>query len=556
MIKMPGFRPGLDFVMRRFCFLFIFLCLSVVYSYSQECVKGAFYVKFKDGINDFVKVETRSVGINSRRVPNECLFGKSTKGFSEDLSGYALSLHIGDAMQNYYKIEFENVDDNDALFEKLQQHPDIEYVERIYSSKIDYVEPNDEYFALEGEANGHWHLDQIGYREVYGKYSGNPDIKVAVIDNAVWGEHPDLQIPKKNQYFAYIDEEGNSAPPSNVSQFDILSTDKNSAVAWSHGTHCAGIIAAKTDNGEGVASVASGVTLLAARAADLIGSGVSKGTECILWAVDRGAKVISLSWGNYFYSQVEENMFRQLAEDGVIIVAASGNENVSELSYPAAYDGVISVASVDSDNSRSSFSNYGEWVDIAAPGGCLLDENGQETSTSILSTTYSISYVYNDNPFLKGKFYDGKSGTSMATPLTASVIALMVSLNPELGADDVLKILKETSVKVSYEDLPINPESGVVNVAAAMEKVAQTVGVEESKKTVPEFEVVRCGEFLNIMSSSIIDGLELYNLSGTLVKSFESKSSEYSLNLSDLKDSFYLLKVNSGDRTRCVKVIR
>lgn len=520
-------------------------------------MKGSFYVKFKDGVNDFAKVETRSAGAASRRVPNECLFGKSTKAFSEDLSGYALSLHIGDAMQNYYKIEFENVEDNDVLFEKLQHHPDIEYVERVYSSTIDNVEqPNDEFFTLEGDANGHWHLDQIGYREVYGKYSGNPEIKVAVIDNAVWGEHPDLQIPKKNQYFAYIDEEGSSAPPSNVSQFDIYSTGNNSPVTWSHGTHCAGIIAAKTDNGEGVASVASGVTLLAARAADLVGSGVSKGTECILWAVDRGAKVISLSWGNYYYSQIEENMFRQLADDGIIVVAASGNENVSELSYPAAYDGVISVASVDSDNRRSSFSNYGEWVDIAAPGGCLLDENGQETNTCILSTTYSISYVYNNNPYLNGKFYDGKAGTSMATPLTASVVALMVSLNPDLGADDVLEILKETSVKVSHEDLPISPESGVVNVAAAMEKVAQTVGIDNNEKNISEIEIMRNGDLLNIASHSIIDSLELYNLSGTLVKSLELNTSEYSLNLSDLTDSFYILKVTSGGRTRCVKVIR
>lgn len=492
---------------------------------AQDAVLGSFYVKFEEPSCQFSQMRAKGQNVaGSRRVDSRMLLpvdkNKALQAYAP--AKYAYSMHVGEALDNCFRMDFENVADeaqNDALYRLLVERFGKENVEKVPQAVIMEAEsgnmPNDPLLHLDVLTGG-WHLNAIGFGKIYGKYSGNPDIKVAVVDNAVWGGHPDLQIKPENQYFAYIEEEGNSAPPSNISQTEQgESMYGNMGALWSHGTHCAGLVAAISNNNEGVASFASGVTLMGARGADNNPDSMSRSYECILWALDKGARVLSLSWGSYMPSEVEREIIENAVKDGVVVVAAAGNEDQDLPLYPASYEGVISVGSVDSDFQRSDFSNYGDWVKIYAPGGYLKNEEGEITNTSdmILSTTYCISQQYHLDGLTEvdGLFYDGKVGTSMATPLLASVVSLMLSVDPSLTPAEVTEILQSTATKV--DGLPVDPASGVVNAAAAVEAVAQaSVGVVPAvtlsvyPNPAADWAVVSCSEPIEQMRVMDLNG--------------------------------------------------
>lgn len=531
---------------------------------AQDAVLGSFYVKFEEPSCQFSQMRTKGQNVaDSRRVDSQMLLpvdkNEALQAYAP--AKYAYSMHVGEALDNCFRMDFRNVADeaqNDALYRLLVERFGKENVEKVPQAVIMEAEsgnmPNDPLLHLDVLTGG-WHLNAIGFDKIYGKYSGNPDIKVAVIDNAVWGDHPDLQIKPENQYFAYIEEEGNSAPPSNVSQTEQCeSMYGNMGAEWSHGTHCAGLVAALSNNGEGVASFASGVTLMGARSADNEPRTMTRPFECILWALDKGARVLSLSWGSYMPSEVEREIIENAVKDGVVVVAAAGNENQDLPLYPATYEGVISVGSVDSDFQRSDFSNYGDWVKIYAPGGYLKNEEGEITNTSdmILSTTYCISQQYHLDGLTEvdGLFYDGKVGTSMATPLLASVVSLMLSVDPSLTPAEVTEILQSTATKV--DGLPVDPASGVVNAAAAVEAVAQAsvgevteVALSVYPNPAADWAVVSCSEPIEQMRVMDLNGrLCNVNIDGQKV------------DVSHLIPGIYFIQIETISGVKTVKLVK
>lgn len=531
---------------------------------AQDAVLGSFYVKFEEPSCQFSQMRAKGQNVaDSRRVDSRMLLpvdkNEALQAYAP--AKYAYSMHVGEALDNCFRMDFRNVADeaqNDALYRLLVERFGKENVEKVPQAVIMEAEsgnmPNDPLLHLDVLTGG-WHLNAIGFDKIYGKYSGNPDIKVAVIDNAVWGDHPDLQIKPENQYFAYIEEEGNSAPPSNVSQTEQgESMYGNMGAEWSHGTHCAGLVAALSNNGEGVASFASGVTLMGARSADNEPRTMTRPFECILWALDKGVRVLSLSWGSYMPSEVEREIIENAVKDGVVVVAAAGNENQDLPLYPATYEGVISVGSVDSDFQRSDFSNYGDWVKIYAPGGYLKNEEGEITNTSdmILSTTYCISQQYHLDGLTEvdGLFYDGKVGTSMATPLLASVVSLMLSVDPSLTPAEVTEILQSTATKV--DGLPVDPASGVVNAAAAVEAVAQAsvgevteVALSVYPNPAADWAVVSCSEPIEQMRVMDLNGrLCNVNIDGQKV------------DVSHLIPGIYFIQIETISGVKTVKLVK
>ncbi|WP_235427239.1 S8 family peptidase [Cohnella kolymensis] len=226
-----------------------------------------------------------------------------------------------------------------------------------------------------------------------------------------------------------------------------------------HGTHVAGIIAAEVNNNEGVAGMTWYTKIMPVKVLDSSGSGstysVSQG---IIWAVDHGAHIINMSLGNYAQASFLHDALKYAHDRGVILIAASGNDNTDRPGYPAAYPEVLGVAATDPNGVRAEYSNYGDYIDVAAPG------------TSIPST-------------YPGSRYAALSGTSMACPHVAALASLVKAANPNLGNDEVLDLLRKTAKDLGPAGKDNNFGYGEIDVRAALNSA---MGRGNSIQTFPQ----------------------------------------------------------------------
>ena len=220
-----------------------------------------------------------------------------------------------------------------------------------------------------------------------------------------------------------------------------------------HGTHVAGIVAALTSNGIGVASLAPGTKILPVRVLDSSGSGYDSDVAGgIVYAVDQGAKVVNLSLGGASSSPTAAAV-RYAAERDVLVVAAAGNERQSgnPVTYPAAYPDVTAVAASDTADRTASFSNTGSYVDITAPG------------VSIVSTYPESRYA-------------ALSGTSMASPIVAAAAAVVRAARPDLTAREVAAVLESTATDLAAPGRDDESGVGLVEPVTALCSVSDCSG--------------------------------------------------------------------------------
>ncbi len=189
-----------------------------------------------------------------------------------------------------------------------------------------------------------------------------------------------------------------------VAQYDFAHNDRVAEDQTGHGTHVAGIASAVTGNGQGIAGACPNCTLIAAKFMDATGSGyTSDEVEAIIWAANVGAKVINMSFGGYGWAASEYNAVNYAYNRGAVLVASAGNSGSSALHYPSAHSNVMAVSATDSYDRRISWSNYGSWVDVAAPG----------------------RYILSTVPY--GAGYEAWSGTSMSSPEVAGLAGLLAA---------------------------------------------------------------------------------------------------------------------------------
>ena len=241
-----------------------------------------------------------------------------------------------------------------------------------------------------------WAIPRLRLPHVWGDSDGS-GVTVAVIDTGVDTTHPDLA--------------DNLVPGRNVLG---LTASDDVTDGHGHGTHVAGTVAAVTDNGIGVAGVAPGARIMPIKALDAAGGGWSSDiADGIVHAVDHGAGVVNLSLSSAGANSVLADAVAYARSRGVVVVAAGGNGRLrgNQTAYPAAFPGVIAVAATDATDADASFSNTGDYIDLAAPG------------VDILST-------------LRGGGYGSMSGTSMATPHVAGIAALLLDELAEEGPVD------------------------------------------------------------------------------------------------------------------------
>lgn len=317
--------------------------------------------------------------------------------------------------------------------------------------------------------NKQWGMSQANVRNAWDKGTGNPEVVVAVIDTGVDYTHEDLvdniwhnpkEIPNNN-----IDDDQNGYV-DDIIGWDFVSKDNKPFDKYGsftdilnganpgHGTHCAGNVAARGENGKGIAGVAPNVRIMPLRFLGEQGGLISDGIQAIKYAVDNGAKVLSNSWGSEGEDPDDPTNGKalrdaiQYAENkGALFIAAAGNGHQGRgynndtdraPAYPSSYDNenIVSVAAINSSGNFGSFSNWGvRSVDIGAPG------------VKIFSTVPGNRYQDSLGNFLGQEL--NWDGTSMATPHVAGAVALYWSAHPEKTWKQVKTALLNSVKKTS-----------------------------------------------------------------------------------------------------------
>ncbi|WP_238613476.1 S8 family peptidase [Candidatus Oscillochloris fontis] len=331
-----------------------------------------------------------------------------------------------------YRIKFRQPINPAIVATRLARDPLVVYAEPNYR-RVLLRTPNDKVLPQQ------WGLHNIQAFEAWDISTGAA-IVIAVLDTGVDAKHNDLQ-------------------GQILSGFNAFTGSNDSNDDNGHGTAVAGLIAANTNNGEGIAGICWGCKILPVKVLDSRGGGDDASVAAgIRWAVDNGARVINMSLGGSEESQTLRDAVDYAASRGVLMVAASGNERSEGNlpSYPAAYDSVIAVGATGNSDVVTGFSNTGPYVDLAAPGVGLW-------------TT------------LPGNEYGTPNGTSFASPYVAGAAGLAFSVRPDLpiadircileaGADDKgapgrddeygwgrLNLLRSLQLAQNYTGCPLNP---------------------------------------------------------------------------------------------------
>jgi subtilisin family serine protease len=392
---------------------------------DHENIPGEFIVKFRTG----VKISSPSISILNEKYQVKSI----EKVFINS---------EGTILDNIYKMTVPKESDILSIVNDYASCKDVEYAETNGLAKIACGIPNDENFSKQ------WSLDNTGQTggisdcdidgpEVWDMVTGNSDLVIAVIDSGIDYTHPDFddnlwsnedEIPDNG-----IDDDENGFI-DDVKGWDWWDDENDPLDEMGHGTACAGVVGAVGNNGIGIAGVCWDCKIMPLKIMNDTGwcyyIDIANSIE---YAADNGADVISMSLGVYSHKKYIENAVNYAYGKGVFIAAAVGNDGISSKLYPAAYDNVTAVGGTNHNDSRMHYfcpdcqvyhtSNYGPWVDVAAP------------ARDIYTTMPTYNVYFNDLGTEQN--YDTASGTSYASPHVAGVAALMLSKDSALTPDEL-----------------------------------------------------------------------------------------------------------------------
>ncbi|MCB9230508.1 MAG: S8 family peptidase [Bacteroidia bacterium] len=453
-------------------------------------------------------------------------------------------------LNRIYRFDFQDISGTESLLRDLGEFEFVEYAEKVPLYRTFHT-PDDLDLRQ-------WHLFKIEAQAAWDYSQGLPDIVVAIVDDAIRVDHEDLapriwtnpwEVPGDS-----IDNDGNGYI-DDLNGYDVADHDPDvmppsgaSDYNFGHGTHVSGIAAAATNNGRGIASIGYNVQIMPVKTKNdsTIGSSTLDATIYgVDYAINTHANVISMSFGGGGFSFSWQILFNEAHDRGIVNVAAAGNDGEYHLSYPAGYTHVINVGSTKGSDLKSGFSNWHPYLDLMAPG----------------SNIYSTAAGEIDH-------YVNMSGTSMSTPLTSGLCALVMSLDSTLSPDQVLDCMKQGCDNIDA----LNPEyvgmigAGRINARKTLECVLFGVGVQEDLTALQTCQVFPnpAHDRLNFTASLPREGdleIKLVNLLGREMAVFHqgwAAQGEFALSQSlpqGLASGLYLVSWNFEGRLVTQKLL-
>jgi len=285
-------------------------------------------------------------------------------------------------------------------------------------AKEDFI-PNDPYYGSQ------WHLPKIQANLAWDTTCANSKI-IAILDSGV--SHPDIKL---------------------VQGYNFYSNNSDTTDYTGHGTKVAGAAAATFNNSLGIAGVAGCASVMPLRIADLEGFAYySTVARAITYAADNSASVINVSYATMYKSLAVQEASRYAKTKGAIVVVSAGNTGTDDLSLES--PDVIAVSATNSSDTRPSWSSFGNYVDISAPGENIYTTNNQGT-------------------------YSAVNGTSFSSPITAGIIALMQTANPAATPRQLEDTLKASAIDLGTPGYDIYYGHGRVNAANAVNAIKSVV---------------------------------------------------------------------------------
>lgn len=435
-------------------------------------------------------------------------------------------------LQSIREIRFGNASMIREFLADFEALAGVEYAEAVPIMRLHYT-PNDVSWLQ-------WHLSKIEANAAWDFTKGSSSVLVAIVDDGIRSTHEDLA---PNLYVNPNEIPGNGIDDDNngftddVSGWDAADNDNNpdspTTGGFGHGTHVAGIAAAATDNGTGIASIGFNVSIVPCKTKlDANTSNNLDNTYGGLdYAITIGADVVNMSFGGQ-YSLTFAALVNVAYDSNMVLVASAGNNNQQVSSYPAGYNHVISVGSTDLSDNKSSFSNYHQTIDVMAPG----------------SNIYSCTIGSDQS-------YGFMSGTSMSGPVVAGLCALMRSIAPDLSPDDLESCLKASCDNIDAQ----NPTyvglmgAGRINARKALDCLVNPVGTAEVSTWECNVWPNPAQDQVQIAISSSGTGMAEITLIDMMGKSMilpiafqmNGGKNEFTLPLNGIPVGLYLIKVKS-----------
>jgi subtilisin family serine protease len=368
------------------------------------------------------------------------------------------------------------------------------------------ITPNDPYFSSQ------WHLGAIQMPSAWGVTTGSSNVVIAVIDSGADWNHSDLSsklVPGWNFLTG-------------------TSNTQDSGGDSGHGTAVIGAAAAATNNGIGVSGVGWSTMVMPIEVMDSSGSATySNLASAINYAADHGARIISVSLCGSSASSTLQSAESYAWNKGSVIFAAAGNNSSSSPIYPAADPNVVGVSATDQNNTFASFSNYGSWIDISAPGNNI--------QTTMVGGGYGTWY-----------------GTSFSTPITAGVAALVLALKPGLSNSALVSLLEQNADDLGTSGWDQYFGYGQVNAY----KAVTAVGTVVTDTTAPSVSVSSPAGAATVSGTVSVQGNATDNVGvtsiqfyvdGTVITTASSSPFSFSWNTANYANGSHTLKVTASD---------